>query len=80
MLPPVSVPSATGTIPAATLAALPLLEPPGTRVGSRGLRVAPKALFSPLLPMPNSSKLVLPITTAPASSRRCTAVPVYGDT
>ena len=34
--PPVSVPSASGTIPAASAAALPLLEPPATRSGADG--------------------------------------------
>jgi len=38
-LPPVSVPSAPGTIRAATAAALPPLLPPGTRPKSQGLRV-----------------------------------------
>ena len=39
--PPVSVPSASGTIPAASAAALPLLEPPATRSGATGLTVSP---------------------------------------
>ena len=39
--PPVSVPSASGTIPAASAAALPLLEPPATRSGAVGLTVSP---------------------------------------
>ena len=34
--PAVWVPYASGTIPAATAAALPLDEPPGVRAGSRG--------------------------------------------
>ena len=41
MLPPESLPSASGDAPAATTAAAPEEEPPGARVGSRGLRVAP---------------------------------------
>ena len=41
--PPVSEPSASGTNPAATAAADPPEEPPGTRLGSQGLRVGPKA-------------------------------------
>ena len=36
--PPPSEPSATGTNPAATAAALPALEIPGVREGSHGLR------------------------------------------
>ena len=39
--PLVSEPSATGTCPAATAAALPPDEPPAMRVGSRGFRVGP---------------------------------------
>ena len=39
--PPVSVPSAHGARPAATAAALPPLEPPGTRVRSHGFRTGP---------------------------------------
>src|SRR6478672_297035 len=78
MEPPVSEPSASGAIPAATAAALPPLDPPGTRVGSWGLRVGPKAEFSVDEPMANSSRLVLPTNTAPASRRRVTAVASYG--
>src|SRR5205807_10425265 len=44
--PPVSEPSATGAKSAATAAAEPPLDPPGTREGQRGLRVAPNAEFS----------------------------------
>ena len=39
--PPVSEPSAHGARPAATAAAEPLEDPPGTRVGSHGFRVGP---------------------------------------
>ena len=72
--PPVSEPKASGAKPAATAAALPPDEPPGTRVVSWGLRVGPKAEFSVELPMANSSRLVLPTTTAPAAARRSTTV------
>src|SRR5207244_3854786 len=41
--PPVSVPSAQGASPAATAAALPPEEPPGTRSRSHGLRTGPYA-------------------------------------
>jgi hypothetical protein len=47
-------------------------DPPGTRDGSQGLRVSPRAEFSVELPIANSSRLVLPIRIAPASSRRST--------
>src|SRR5438552_12871612 len=65
-------------MPAATAAALPPDDPPGTRVVSCGLRVGPKAEFSVELPIANSSRLVLPMTTAPAARRRSTTVASYG--
>ncbi len=74
--PPVSEPRAKGTIPAATAAAEPPLEPPATRSGSQGLEVLPSAEFSVEEPMPNSSRLVLPTATAPWACRRWTAVAV----
>jgi hypothetical protein len=52
----------------------PLLEPPGTRLVSHGFLLGPKALYSPLEPMANSSMLALAMGTAPASSRRLTTV------
>src|ERR671930_24647 len=76
--PPVSVPRAHGASPAATAAALPPLEPPGTRVRSHGLSTGPKPEFSFDEPIANSSWLVLPSSGAPASARRLTAVAVYG--
>src|ERR671917_585109 len=44
--PPVSVPIAHGASPAATAAAEPPLEPPGTRVSSHGLSTGPNPEFS----------------------------------
>src|SRR5690349_15341655 len=41
--PPVSVPSASGTSPAATAAALPPLDPPAERPGALGLATVPNA-------------------------------------
>ncbi len=76
MEPPVSVPIAHGARPAATAAAEPPLEPPGTRVRSHGLATGPKPEFSVEEPMANSSMLVLPSTGAPACTRRSTAVAV----
>jgi hypothetical protein len=73
-LPPVSEPSAARHRSAATAAALPPLDPPGTRVVSHGLRVVKYAEFSVLEPIANSSVLVLPSSTAPASTSRFTAV------
>src|SRR5437016_4618245 len=78
MEPPVSEPRPSGASPAATAAADPPLDPPGTRVGSWGLRVGPKAEFSVEEPMANSSRFVLPITIAPAARRRVTTVASYG--
>ena len=76
--PPVSVPSAHGAEPAATAAALPPLEPPGTRVRSQGFSTGPKAEFSFDEPIANSSWLVLPSSGAPAAASRATTVAVYG--
>ena len=73
-----SVPRATGTIRAATAAAEPPEEPPGTRPGSHGLRVGFQALFSVDEPMANSSMFVLPTTIAPFASSRATAVAAKG--
>ncbi len=73
-----SEPRLTAANPAATAAAEPPLEPPGTRVVSWGLRVGPNAEFSVLEPIANSSRFVLPITTAPASRSRVTTVASYG--
>src|SRR5688572_5315337 len=78
--PPVSEPSAIGTTPAATAAADPPDDPPGTRSGASGLRVGPNALFSVDDPIANSSRFVLPIITAPASRKRSMTVAVYGAT
>src|SRR5256885_8167283 len=64
--------------PAATAAAEPPLDPPGTRLGSCGLRVGPNAEFSVDEPIANSSRFVLPTTTAPAARRRSTTVASYG--
>src|SRR5687768_611209 len=76
--PPVSLPNAIGTMPAATVAADPPEEPPGTRVGSSGFRTGPYALYSFDDPIANSSQFVFPITTAPAARRRDTAVASNG--
>ncbi len=69
-----SVPIASGTASAATAAADPPDEPPGTRVGSHGLRTGPKAELSFEEPIPNSSQLVFPTTTHPAAFSRATHV------
>src|SRR5271170_8099301 len=65
--PPVSVPRARVVIPAETAAALPPEEPPGTLSRFQGFFVGPKALAWVVLPIANSSMLVLP-TTIPSSA------------
>ena len=74
--PPVSLPSAAGTMPAATAAAEPPEEPPGVLARRQGLRVGPEHECSVDEPIANSSMFVRPITTAPACSSRATAVAV----
>src|SRR5215207_2068546 len=76
--PPVSLPKPTAAKPAATAAALPPDDPPGTRLVSCGFRVGPNAEFSVLEPIANSSRFVLPTTTAPAARSRSTTVASYG--
>src|SRR5918993_1416133 len=80
MDPPVSEPSASGVIPAATATAEPPLDPPGMRSTAHGFRAGPNAEFSVDDPIANSSQLVLPTTIASAVSSRSTAVAVYGGT
>ena len=58
--PPVSLPSAIGTIPHASATAAPPLLPPQVFVRSYGLRVAPKTVLNVCEPAPNSGVLVLP--------------------
>src|ERR1035437_8029615 len=76
--PPVSDPSAIGTMPAATAAADPPDEPPGTRVRSIGFRAGPKAENSVDDPIANSSMLPLPTRIAPASRSFLATVDSYG--
>ncbi|MCY1535037.1 hypothetical protein D9M68_704250 [compost metagenome] len=59
--PPVCVPRAAGTMPAATAAAEPLEEPPGVCASAWGLRVGPGVLKA------NSAVTVLPTGIAPAA-------------
>jgi hypothetical protein len=70
----VSVPRAQTASPAATAAADPPLEPPGTAARSHGFRTTPKAEFSLDEPMANSSQFVLPTSTAPPAFRRAHGV------
>jgi hypothetical protein len=74
MDPPVSDPSAAGTMRAATATADPPLDPPGARSVAQGLRDGPKTEFSVDDPIANSSRFVLPMTMAPADSSFWTTV------
>src|SRR5438477_6272397 len=58
--PPPSLAPAIGTMPAATAAAAPPLEPPGVRRGFQGLRVTPNAWGSVKPFSASSGVLVLP--------------------
>jgi len=70
--PPMSVPSASGTQPAATAAPDPPEEPPGVRDESHGLRVTPQSRLCVKLEYANSGVVVLPTMMAPAPSSRST--------
>ena len=74
MEPPVSVPTASGTTPAATAAPDPPLEPPGTWLRFQGFRVGPWYGLSVVGPKANSCVAVLPMMTAPAARSRRTQV------
>src|SRR4051794_6181952 len=71
--PPMSEPSASGTIPDASAQAAPPDEPPADLVGSTGLSVVPNTLLKVCEPAANSGTLVLPITTTPAPRTRSTS-------
>ena len=70
-----SLPSASGTRPAASAAALPPLEPPGVVSGSQGLRVIPYSGLSVTPFQPNSGEVVWPGSTAPLRRSAATAEP-----
>src|SRR3954464_8551405 len=70
--PPVSVPSARGTMPQANATAPPPLLPPQVFDRSQGFRVAPNRGLKVWEPAPNSGVLVLPIVLAPACCMRST--------
>src|SRR6187399_3603275 len=65
--PPVSVPSAAGTKPAASAAPEPLDEPPGCRSQFHGLRAGGHGRSNAGPPVANSCSATLPSSTAPAS-------------
>src|SRR5436305_13023392 len=66
--PPPSPACASGTMPLATAAPLPPLEPPVERVVSHGLCAGPYASGSVVVINPNSGVFVLPTITKPAAS------------
>src|SRR5205807_10273914 len=63
--PPPSFPCAIGTIPAATAAADPPLDPPGVRSSDHGFRVGPTRRDSVVGRIPISGSAVLPTITNP---------------
>src|SRR5262249_40046286 len=65
--PPPSPACAAGTMPAATAAAAPPLDPPALRPTSQGFRVGPLATGSVPGDSANSGELVRPMMTSPAS-------------
>jgi hypothetical protein len=74
VLPPMSVPIASGVIPAATDAEAPPEDPPGVKAGSHGLRVTPDSRLSVRPNMASSGVVVLPMMTAPAARSRSTQI------
>src|SRR5258707_7847378 len=64
---------------AATAAAEPPDDPPGTRFGSHGLRAGPNAECSVDEPIANSSRFVFPTILAPHARRRSAAVASNGE-
>src|SRR5438067_11987165 len=74
MDPAPSDPSAAGTIPAATAAALPPEDPPALFPRQDGVLVGPIRMLSAVPLCLNSGTLVLPIAIKPARSTRSTLV------
>src|SRR5258706_6954326 len=70
--PPMSLPSAKGTMPQASASAPPPVLPPQVLVTSYGLRVGPNTGLNVCEPNPNSGTFVLPMTIPPAAFSRCT--------
>src|SRR5580700_9821419 len=72
--PPLSLPSAIGSIPHARLTAAPPLLPPQVFVRSCGFLVAPNTALNVCDPAPNSGAFVLPTQMAPACLIRSTRI------
>src|SRR5690606_6665950 len=66
--PPPSLACAAGTMPEATAAAAPPLEPPGLKAVFQGLAVAPNRADWVVEVMPNSGVVVVPRIIRPAAS------------
>ena len=71
--PPPSLACAIGTIPAATAAAAPPLDPPAENEGFHGFLVAPWSCGSVVGSRPNSGVFVRPREMRPARRNRCTS-------
>src|SRR5436190_218338 len=67
MAPGPSRPDAAGTMPGATAAADPPLDPPGVIDGDQGLTVGPNSDGSVVQWLPHSGVFVFPKTTSPAA-------------
>ena len=78
--PPMSLPWAIGTRPAATAAAEPPLDPPGDRSRAQGLWAGPKARGSVVGDIVSSGTLVRPSCTSPAFRKRRVRPVSAGDT
>ena len=70
--PPPSEPVASGTMPAASAAALPPDDPPTLFSVFQGLEVAPKTMLTVSAFHPSSGVFVFPTTTQPAAFSRAT--------
>ena len=73
--PPMSSPSATVAMPAATAAALPPLEPPGVMPCRQGLWVGGNRVLVVPIAAASSGRLVLPRIAIPAARARATGTP-----
>src|SRR5579884_814746 len=71
--PPMSLPSAIGSMPQASATAAPPLLPPHVFDTSQGFLVEPNTRLNVCEPAPNSGVLVLPIVIAPAAWMRSTS-------
>ena len=74
MEPPVSSPREVAQSRAAVAAPEPVLETPGLRSKSQGLRAGPSYEFTEVAPIANSSICSFPMMTAPASLNRWATV------